>query len=227
MSKFDLIIANPPFEVASELIQTIIPYAEQHCILAPYMKYRKYELYKYVEKSEIADKSLFIGKSQDIQPNLLICKLNNKRIESRKLIDMEIPLWNQTYIQYYLQNLKRPQTFESRIYNSADREFVESNLDCILFVPYWPHVGNCMKEKSVTRKANTGEKESLKRILKSNRSYAYFIFKTKRERENAYRFWITDLNNQLILGCLTRSLAEKFPHVDWSEDQTNLIKSLN
>jgi hypothetical protein len=61
----------------------------------------------------------------------------------------------------------------------------------------------------------------LERILKSNASYSYFLFGSKKEKENAFKFWVSDLCNQLILGCLTRALIFKFPHVDWSRSWTD------
>lgn len=211
-----LVISNPPYNVAEKVTKITLQVAEESVILMPFGKYKN-GLYKYVKTAELANKCLFLDKAQDIQPNLLICLLTNVADENKKLTDLEQQVWEEKYKKYYLRNFEREATFEARVYGNCDRAFVEKNLERILFTPYWPHVGNCMKEKSVTRKANLGEKGSLERILKSNASYSYFIFKTKQERDNAYNFWVTDLNNQLIFGCLTRSLKDKFPHVDWTK----------
>lgn len=217
---FDLIIANPPFSVASKITQATVELAKQSIYLMPFGKYKKYELFQYVSSVQSVDETCFVDAAQDIQPNLLICKLQNTRDESKRLIDMEKFVWNTDFATFYEKNEKIPATFQSFVYNNKDREFVEKNLERILFIPYWPHVGNAQKEKSVTRKANLGEKESLERILKSNASYSYFLFDSKLEKENAFKFWVSDLCNKLILGCLTRTLIFKFPHVDWSHSWT-------
>lgn len=213
---FDLIIANPPFSVASKITQATVELAKQSVYLMPFGKYKKYELFQYVSSVQSVDETCFVDAAQDIQPNLLICKLQNIRDESKRLTDMEKNLWNQNLGSFYEKNEKIPASFQSFVYNNKDRDFVEKNLEKILFIPYWPHVGNAQKEKSVTRKANLGEKESLERILKSNASYSYFLFGSKLEKENAFKFWVSDLCNKLLLGCLTRATIFKFPHVDWT-----------
>lgn len=215
-----LIIANPPYNVASKIAQATVDFAEQSVWLMPFGKYKKYDLFQYVQSVQSADKSGFTDAAQDIQPNLLICKLQNTRDESKELIDMERFVWNPDFVEFYEKNEKIPATFQSFQYNNRDRDFVERNLERIFFIPYWPHVGNAQKEKSVTRKANLGEKESLERILKSNASYYYFLFNSKLEKENAFKFWVSDLCNELIFGCLTRGTILKFPHVDWTKSWT-------
>lgn len=210
---------NPPYDCASSIIKSSIDRSpDKLVILAPYMKYRKLDLYQYIEKTILVNKKGFEDKAQDIKPDLLICRLTNQKV-TQNIIDVEKYLWNEHFRDYYENNLKLEATFKNKTYFKKDKIFVEQNKDLIFFAPYWPHVGNCMSEKSVTRKANEGEKESLERILNSNASYSYFIFKAKIERDNALQFWKSELNNQLILNNLTRNLFEKFPHIDWSDSK--------
>lgn len=214
-----LVIQNPPYKIASQVINSTKDVATESVILAPYAKFKKYDLYKFAESCSMANKRSFIDIGMNIQPNLLVVRLKDF-VDSRTLVDLEKPLWDIRFADFYEWNLQQPCTFKQFVYGQKLRDHVENNLEKILFIPYWPHVGNAQNEKSVTKHANLGEKDYLERILKSNQSYAYFEFETKEERNNAYQFWIRPLNDELLKGNLTRNTHEKFPRLDWSKSWT-------
>ena len=217
-----IVISNPPYNFGNEIISTILPCAKQSIVLMPFNKFKKRNVYKYVDKVVLADKNCFLDKCQDIQPNLLIASLTTK-VESRDITDVEKQVWCPEYVDYYLRNLQIPTTFKQAVYYKKDREFVESNLSRILFIPYWPHVGNAITEKSVTLHANRGESDFIEKILQSDRCYCYFVFENSVARDNAFLFWKTKKCDDILRGNLTRATWEKFPHIDWSKPEQNLI----
>lgn len=219
-----LYISNPPYTLADKFIENM---KGDSVILAPFKKFKKHELYKHVQKAVIVDRHSFTDIGQNIEPNLLIVKLQETS-QDIELTEIESKVWNPQFVEYYLLNLKIKPNFSQYVYNNDQRKFVTDNLSKIFFIPYWPHVGNVQGDRSVTKLANEGNEGSLERILKSNRSYCYFIFESELEKENAFTFWKTNLNNELIFGNLTRSLIDKFPHIDWkqptSDNYTELLQ---
>lgn len=214
-----LYISNPPYNIATDVIESFVKLGNS-VVLAPFGKYKKKDLYKYVVSAMQVNRWTFTEIGYNIQPNLLISKLQSKiRKEVTSLIDIESQVWDPSLKKYYLLNLERKASFLQFVYNRDLNEFVRENLCKILFIPYWSHVGNAQSDKSVTKKANEADIQSLKRILNSNQSYCFLLFKSEVERNNALNFWKTDLCNDLLFGNTTRSTLEKFPHIDWTNSK--------
>lgn len=219
---FDLSISNPPFKVATCItLSQLKTTTTLSVVLMPFMKFKAKELYKYALESQKANHKEFLDKHNDIKPDLMICKLSSRKDFFKELIDIEKPLWETNLRKYYEANLKKRPTFYQKDYfEEPHRTFVEKHLERILFIPYWQAVGNAQSDRSVTKKANAGNPESLNKILSSNRCYAFWVFQSKEERDNAYKFWCSDICNKLIQGNPTRLMFEKFPHVDWHKTWT-------
>ena len=125
--KFDLIIANPPYNMGNKIISNCVDKAKECVVLMPFSKYKANELYKHVLSLEIVDPKAF--KDAVITTNLCVCKLIPNKIE-RTFEELEIETFDQRYREFYELNAKLKRTCKDNYsipfisYNrtAADRE---------------------------------------------------------------------------------------------------------
>ena len=105
--KFDMIIANPPYNAGNKIISKCVTVAKRTIALMPFSKYKKDELYKHVLSLELANPKDF--PDAYITNNLCVCELIPEKIE-RKFEDLETETFDQKYREFYVlnQHLTRP-----------------------------------------------------------------------------------------------------------------------
>jgi hypothetical protein len=218
--KFDLIIANPPYNMGNKIISNCVDKAKECVVLMPFSKYKANELYKHVLSLEIVDPKAF--KDATITNNLCVCKLIPNKIE-RTFEELELETFDQRYREFYELNhrispfytyLSLPQhpfipcvdtdfmvtmrTAQNGVHKTsdcADYPFNEE-FDVNVQIPYDKTYDRC--------------------------SCAFLRFNTKKQKENICKFWYKNpLMNSLIkgLGKVSGSVQAAIPNIDWSVDR--------
>ena len=107
--KFDLIIANPPYDMANRIITEVIKHTKEAVVLMPFSKYKSNELYKHVISLQLVDPKCF--DDAVITDNLCVCRLIPQKIE-RTFEELELETFEPKYRDFYELNTHRAYTAE-------------------------------------------------------------------------------------------------------------------
>ena len=131
---------NPPYNVGNKITSAAISSCGKCVCLMPLSQYKSNELYRHVDKMELADPKLFVD--ADITKNLCICTLENKNVDKYSWEDMQFESFDKRYIEFYKRNkeltikyhfkeirFKRCDNATAEDFNK-DLDFLESNRLC-------------------------------------------------------------------------------------------------
>lgn len=225
--KFDIIIANPPYQIANKVIKNCIDKTKEAIVLMPVKNYKAQELYKHVLELEVVNSKSF--KEVWVQDNLTIAKLTNKRIE-QTYEELEFQTYNQDYIEFYrlnsvcnhyaIDNFKHDSFRYSKILT------LNPNCNTSFAVIRRILPNNISKSREeLGYRWNIKKEISLKDIEVSDSTFPalnFIFFQTEKECNNFAIFWY---NNKLMYNLIAglnkiggnASLA--FPKLDWSKDR--------
>ncbi len=107
--KYDFILMNPPYNVGNKITSsTINTLSDGKCVcLMPLGQYKSKELYRHVDKMELADPEIFEDTS--ITNNLCICILQNHMVDKfRSYDEMSMESYDPRFKAFYEVNSKLP-----------------------------------------------------------------------------------------------------------------------
>lgn len=225
--KFDIIIANPPYQIANKVIKNCIDKTKEAIVLMPVKNYKAQELYKHVLELEVVDPKVF--KEVTVQDNLTIAKLTNKKIE-QTYEDLEFQTYNQDYIEFYrLNSICKHYAIDSFKHDSFRySKILTLNPNCNTSFAVIRRIlpNNISKNREeLGYRWNIKKEISLKGIEVSDSTFPalnFIFFQTEKECNNFANFWY---NNKLMYNLIAglnkiggnASLA--FPKLDWSKDR--------
>ena len=227
--KFDIIIANPPYQIANKVIKNCIDKTKEAIVLMPVKNYKAQELYKHVLELEVVDPKVF--KEVSVQDNLTIAKLTNKKIE-QDYMSLYLETVDPQYKNFYLLNF----SLKHKVIDS----FSESWLYSKISEPKYPNYflitifdsnGDYGSENSPGFKWNITKSLKVEDIKIKDRDKqgnpftlqgGFLVFNTEKECSNFKRFWYGNpLRCELIKGLNIKRSNPKlaFPKIDWSKDR--------
>lgn len=219
--KFDLVIANPPYEIGNAVITETMKHCEEAVVLMPIRDYRSQgtRLYKKITELELVDPKNFDGSGAYVQHGLSICSLNHND-NKKNWEDIELETFDQNFRLVYEWNIKHTdeRTFtETLKYNSSPEEFNQA-LDFLYSVkivsPY-----NGVYFGGLDYAYNTGIDFRDKWIS----SIVCLHFNDSMSKQNFTKWWYSSKNNsglttKLLWGMNKTScpLLPAIPVINWS-----------
>ena len=89
---------NPPYNVGNKIISAAISSCDKCVCLMPLSQYKSNELYRHVDKMELADSKMF--DDADITNNLCICTLENINVDKYSYEDMAKESYGSNILPY-------------------------------------------------------------------------------------------------------------------------------
>lgn len=223
--KFDMIIANPPYNRGNEVISKCVEKSKDTIVLMPFLQYADNELYKHIVTITSADPKIFEDAS--VQKNLCICKLIDRKID-QSFEFIESQLFDSEYAEFY--KLNQPYCTQFEKYRFKTIKHNEPISDDIKKEPYTfmmsVRVGGdgCHKgEKSADYRWNKLNDKNPRDIIKS--SFSLVKFPNQKYYDNFTTWWYENpLQDKLIKG-LKRSQSSVWgclcaiPAIDFSVDR--------
>ena len=218
--KFDLIIANPPYDMASRIITEVIKHTKDAVVLMPFSKYRSNELYKHVVSLQLVDPKCF--DDVNITDNLCVCRLIPQKIE-RTFEELELETFEPKYRDFYELNSTLESTFDTETKLTDLTQVDVNKWFLITFRTITDGVHKTINCLDYPFNVLFNDSQELP-YDKHLRSYSprFLIFKTKLEKENFNKFWYKNsLMNSLIKGLNKKQgyVFKAIPNIDWSVDR--------
>ena len=226
--KFDIIIANPPYQIANKVIKNCIDKTKEAIVLMPVKNYKAQELYKHVLELEVVNPKSF--KEVWVQDNLTIAKLTNKRIE-QTYEELEFQTYNQDYIEFYRLNstyshyaidnflsqfpIKNKSNISHNYFLVTMRTVLDGTHNTKDCYDYKWNIEKNLKINNDLEVKGGGAKGLLYKV-------GFIEFDTEIEHQNFCRFWYKNpLMNILIKGLNKKSGTVKpaLPKLNWSKDR--------
>lgn len=220
--EFDIIIANPPYEMGNQITKNILENVTfgTYVNLMPLSRYKKDELYKKIKDITI----LAIGEAgfDDAATAPHICELKSDYNNQLTYKDIQLFTYNQKWIKYYKENLKREASWECFYRVEASHPIKNTFLLTVRTGVDGVHkTKNCLDY--------TWNIENIcdySKFPKSTGAQAIFsTFKTNAERENIISWWYqSKIASDLVCGLNRQSLSESYaflPKVDWTRPWTD------
>ena len=224
-NKFDLIIANPPYNMGNTIISNCVDKAKECVVLMPFSKYKANELYKHVLSLEIVDPKAF--KDATITNNLCVCKLIPNKIE-RTFEELELETFDQRYREFYELNQKMPNKLPY-VHGKYITLTAKEQLDRTFYISVRVNVDGVHHAESFDVAANKGSvsidelnADAEKKKKTATIPLSSIEFKTKKEADNIKKFWYNSTFLSDIIwgqqktggGC-----NAAIPNIDWSVDR--------
>ena len=222
--KFDIIIANPPYQIANKVIKNCIDKTKEAIVLMPVKNYKAQELYKHVLELEVVDPKVF--KEVSVQDNLTIAKLTNKKIE-QDYEELEFQTYNSKYFSFYELNSRCKNKYKI-ITNSSITSYAGINnittfavgmracLDGVhKTTECFDYHYNILRDYDNTYIPLSGINQTMYGIIA-------IFFNTKEEKDNFCNFWYKNpLMNNFLKGLNKKggSFVPAFPKINWSKDR--------
>ena len=105
-TEYDLIIANPPYNLGNKVVSQFVDKPKESIVLIPFSCYKGHNLYKNILKLNLVDPKIF--NDAIITDNLCLCKLTNKEI-NQTFDEVELQTFDQKYKDFYDLNMKLKQ----------------------------------------------------------------------------------------------------------------------
>ena len=220
--KFDIIIVNPPYQIANKVIKNCIDKTKEAIVLMPVKNYKAQELYKHVLELEIVDPKNF--KDASISSGLCISKLINKNIE-QTYFDVEVTARDPNFkiiYEYNKANSLKRQFKESLIIGSTpdNNPFGECDFCCSFLAP---NKNNGVMFGGFDYAYNISKNPTI--LNKWCKSITYITFQTKKQKDNFAYWWFSVKHNKglcskLLFGLRKHSapFIDAIPVIDWGKD---------
>lgn len=245
--KFDLIIANPPYNIGNKITSNFIPLAKESIVLMPFSKYRGQNLYKHILDLQLVDPKAF--KDALIADNLCVCELTPKEI-NQTFEETEMLTFNPAYKEFYELNGKLPTrwTYPMKygIYQGDEKTTRVKAVDALKAL--WPaHDKNfCLTVRAVqngTHSVENGKSFDVlwnikkeidwndlpisysKKARVTEITVGFITFPTEKECANFTKFFYANgkdgLMNKLVKGLNKKggSIQKAIPRIDYSVDR--------
>lgn len=223
--KFDIIIANPPYQIANKVIKNCIDKTKEAIVLMPVKNYKSQELYKHVLELEVVDPKMF--KEVIVQDNLTIAKLTNKKIE-QTYEDLEFQTYNPKYLNFYKLNSECKHYAIKGYLNEAPLNSLDYTRDinnCFCLTSR-TNLDGVHKSSSFDIEWNIHKSKNWKDVefKKSSQHYmvGFIYFNTEKECNNFCTFWYKNsLMDNFLKGLNKKGGSSEvaIPKLDWSKDR--------
>lgn len=228
--KFDLIIANPPYDLGSKITKSIIDNVSftEFVNLMPFSKYKSQHLYKHITKVELVDPKLF--EDAIITDNLCICSLTDEEQE-QTLDEIELQTYDTQYSEFYRLNKTNDEYITNINHlggSSSYKLSVRQDLPIELSFAITSRTccdGVHKTPKAFDYKWNVLEQKDyslLHTYPQGGVSAAFIYFNNKKELDNFITFWYKNsLMHELIKGLnkVAGTPRDAIPNIDWSVDR--------
>lgn len=220
--EFDLIIANPPYNIGNKIVSKFVDKAKESVVLMPISCYKHKELYKHILTLKLVDPKTFTD--ADITDNLSVCKLIDKEID-QTYEEIELQTFDPEYRKFYELNISKINnhnkfvlTNKPDIVNYLDPEYdfvvpqkvtndgVHKTKDCM------DYRFNFLHDKDAFRNKN-GTLSSV---------WVNLNYHDKKIKEHLMEFWYKNpLMDKLLFGLNSQygHINKALPNIDWSVDR--------
>ena len=228
--RFDLVIANPPYEIGGDVIAETMKHCDKAVVLMPASRYRKYKLYECVESCESVDAAMFDDAS--VSDNLCIATLGKRNNRRTYVNAIESNIVDQRFKRFYDQNRCRE---HSSLNIFTDGYFPVEEADKIK--PYWfcltartaqdgvHTTTSCADYRwNIVRDTDWTNYHVYTYNGKQLLTIGFLQFETEQEHKNFCDFWYRNgLSNMLMKGLRKSSgkMNDAIPKVDWSRSWTD------
>lgn len=210
--EFDLIIANPPFSVASNVISSCLPHAQVMSVLMPISKYKANNLFKHVKHIEMIDDTSFDAM---IGGNTSIAVLTNDTYETvlEKFELHRITKFRDFFDLNFKKNPIYIKRFEAGF---AARKHISYDVDTSFVISLRASTNG------VHRSGNDVDYNLHFKNVIVNVTSAVLILPTRKHKENLNRFWYGNpLMTELLhaFNCPGGICELCIPRIDYSVDR--------
>lgn len=222
--QFDLIIANPPYNLGNKIVNQFVDLAKESIVLMPISCYKNKELYKHIRDLELVDPKTF--KDADITNNLCVCKLIDWKDNTKELFDIISLTYDKNYISFYNKNHNIKDTFDYiSVHSIKDKSKSPDIFKSFMLTMRTIQNGTHSvfgKAADINWNINNISKEIPWDTYVNAASCAFIVFKNKKCKDNLCKFWYYNpLMNDLIKGLNSASgkITIAIPHIDWLKDR--------
>ena len=215
---FDLMIANPPYNVGGGVIEACRKYCKESVVLAPGSIYGEFDLSKHVKKIKPVSNEF----NNAVIKNLTIALLDNNTNNNLDYITEFIQFrYDSTIKNFVNENIKHI-TDSNKIQRGGDNVLLESlDINNVFVVS-----GRVFDNGGHTKASATDRLFNLEFRIENKKKYGCGLlkFNSRAEKLNFSRFYyLNPIMNQLITGAhcsgLTPEINNVVPHIDWSVDR--------
>ena len=223
--KFDLIIANPPYNIGNKIVSKFVDKAKESIVLMPISCYKGQNLYKHILTLTLADPKTFTD--AQITNNLCVCKLINREM-NQTFDEIELQTFNQEYREFYELNAKMLNKIN---YNHGKyiKLTSEDQLSRTFYISSRVNNDGVHHDKALDIDANKRllsieelNADAEKKHKTNTITLSSVEFKTKKEADNIIRFWYNNpIMDNLIHGLRKNGggCQAAIPNIDWSIDR--------
>lgn len=214
--KFDLIIANPPYDMASRIITEVIKHTKDAVVLMPFSKYKSNELYKHVVSLQLVDPKCF--DDAIITDNLCVCRLIPQKIQ-RTFEELELETFEPKYRDFYELNSHRDYSYIILPNMPAKYDITANNLSFDINTDFM------ITTRTVLDGTHSTDAHDMRFNLKyePTSTLSYMIrLPSEKAKHNICKFWYKNsLQNDLIKGLNKKSGKpySAIPNLDWTKDR--------
>ena len=217
---FDIIIANPPYDIGNKITRNIVENIsfDKYINLMPLSCYKGSKLYKNVDNLEVVDPKLF--EDAAITNNLCIAVVDKEEREI-EFESFEMVSFDQRYIDFYRENMTREKLYT---YIKSPKFDFELNVETDFMLTMRTvldgthRTENCADYPFNVLNQHIDGKIPVD-ITHNTYSCCFLRFKSSIEKRNFSSFWYKgDLMNMLIKGMNKASghIRAAIPNIDWS-----------
>lgn len=220
--EFDLIIANPPYNIGNKVIASFVDKAKESIVLAPISCYKSNNNYKHVRELQLVDPKAF--KDAAITGNLNIATLINREID-QSWEEIELLTYDEKYRKYYSINISKIND-KNKFKLTNKKEILDELVPGIDFiVPQKATNDGVHKTRDcIDYRFNfLHEKDSL---INNKGTYSNIWVNNNIHDStvcnNIIRFWYNNpLVDDLLFGLNSEygDLNKAIPHINWSIDR--------
>lgn len=220
--KFDLIIANPPYNIGNQIISNIVDKAKESVVLMPASCYKGQKLWKKVKSIEIVDPKLFPDAS--ISDNLSITAMNSDFDSDLDWDAFIRKTYNSEYLDFYELNAKSVPKYIYR-YATMHKEHPDVNTDFMVTrrtIQNGTHKTSDCADYPFNVEFDIDKKGIPWDELHQCFSCAFLDFPSKQAKINFSTFWYNNpLMNNFIKGMNSAAgrITPAIPNIDFSIDR--------
>ena len=222
---FDNIIANPPYNVGNKITSAAIPFCDKCVCLMPLSQYKSNELYRHVDKIELADPEMFDDAT--ITNNLCICTLRKSVVDKYKTYEeMSMESYNPKFRAFYEVNKYSTDSFSCTGIDSIKiNRLTDYNQETTFYV-YSRTAGDGVHKSGYDVEYNVNKSIGIDGLpLNTSKGHnnligGFIVFTNKTGKDNFTTWWYkgeVELADKLIhsMNKTSGTIEPAIPQIDW------------
>lgn len=213
--EFDLIIANPPYNIGNKVIASFVDKAKESIVLAPADCYQNNNVYKHIVTTQSVDPKAF--NDAKITSNLNISKMINKEIE-QSYHDIYLDNYCDTnFKNFYKQNIKTKAKWQVLKNLLAEKNLDNYDVATSFIIPSRATNGVCKNKNTADFYYN---------VLNEKKYIGSYVLQLseKAKKNLAQFYYYNPLMNSLLRGLNNTGGSNlcylaAIPHIDWSKER--------